>query len=43
MTVLAGDGQAQGLALHFETDIQRLSRVVRLPGGARWNWPSMSG
>jgi inorganic triphosphatase YgiF len=35
MTALAGDGQAQGLALHFETDIQRLSRVVRLPGGAR--------
>ncbi|MCO5976768.1 CHAD domain-containing protein [Ideonella oryzae] len=33
--VLAGDGQAQGLAVHFETDIQRLSRVVRLPGGAR--------
>lgn len=35
MTVLAGDGRAQGLALHFETDIQRLSRVVRLPGGTR--------
>ena len=33
--VLAGDGQSQGLVVHFETDIQRLSRIVRLPGGAR--------
>lgn len=35
MAVLVGDGQDQGLAVHFETDIQRLSRVVRLPGGGR--------
>lgn len=33
LEVLAGDGQAQGLGLHFETDIQRLKRVVRVPGG----------
>lgn len=35
MALLLGDGQDQGLAVHFETDIQRLSRVVRLPGGGR--------
>lgn len=33
MAVLSGDGQAQGLGLHFETDIRRLKRVVRVPGG----------